>query len=135
MKLELLKASDVLFCFLGSHVDRKHIEAFWTSTLPIRRDRAYARTRDAVFELPMRSFRDVTRRLPSEKFWPAFETLWVNVDKVKWLLRNGTESNRTTHVKRLGFAVVDFASGERAEEWVSLGRDAHPRFTRYFDGR
>ncbi len=135
---ELLEIGDILFVFTECHVDR-HIQALFTKDLPIRPERIYARTSDGVYELELRSFREVAHRLPSEIFLPAFTTLLVNIKKVKWIDRNGSkqgkEPKRTTLVKRLGFAVDPMDREDDGKEWIILSRGARQRITRYFASR
>lgn len=129
---ECLEIDDILFVCTGCHLDR-HIEALFKNKVPIHPERIYARTSDGVFELELRSFREVAHRLPSEIFLPAFATLLVNIKKVKWLDRNGRK--RTTLVKRLGFAIDPMEREDDDKEWITLSRGARQRITRYFASR
>ena len=133
-KLAVLRPSVVLFVFMGCHLRRGHIEAPWTSSYDIRDDRLYARTRDGVYLLTSRSRGDLARRLSSDVFWSAFTTLRVNIKEVSWFDRNGAMKT-TTHVKRVGFSVMDFAEGKERDEWITLSRPTRGPFTRYIDGR
>jgi len=135
---EVVKIADVVAVFKGWHALEGHIEADWTTTLPIRPKGIYVLTRyGAVFDLRKESFRKVAHRFPPLTFWAAFSTLLVDIEKVKRLDRNDGSRllKRPALVKRVGFVVDPDGFDEGRVEWVTLSREARPRVTAYFEGR